>query len=742
MKKALLKPLQNAGQPPLTDAAALRQRALRQLAEHNFQPAAPFAAATFLVFQDWETALQQPEVQLANQVDEHQRVTRQFAEALKKYHERKSRDPNAHVDLSEFGFPAYDDLPESLKSQYRFGETLLDKSAIVPILHAQRLTKQSRKILDRCEGNAAELKAELMKLSWLTTKLPAHEARATPANQATSGTKQKQERTMSAGLVIVMILFLVFRLVMAGSHASRTASHNASHPQRPMVIDLTKRSQELAAARHRSSLNRQLEILDEQGTQKGARLTAELITGPQPPPFNATGQADPHWAGRAVTVVEPAAIYVGKQESQHIPIGTEFVVLAKFEEWLKINYPGGGWILRKHIALSDQVETHYEQLLQQSPPLLAYAYRAEYWQSRGKYELAEADLTAALELVPRSRRLSFLRGQVRLLQKNSAAALEDFDAAFEAGLSDTGELDFLRGQALQLEQDYPHALRMFQAAISRKHRMAEAHRHRGEIFLLLRDWGMAELELSTAIKLDPELAEAYLMRSRMFGYRRLFPDAIHDCTQAIVCNINAPQPYVERARLLAISGLIPEAIQDYTEALRLDPDNADVRTARDELWILTGNFAALQSDIRQQGLRNPLNPEQRDRQAWFLATCPDPSLRRRARAAEIARKNVEQTQSENLTFVQTLAAAMAEIGEFPEAIRLQHSVIRRSQGEEHELATQRLQLYETEQPLRLLPTGLRPLTPPQPPETAAPSQPAEFPRYYPVNPRRVPSHAF
>ncbi len=55
--------------------------------------------------------------------------------------------------------------------------------------------------------------------------------------------------------------------------------------------------------------------------------------------------------------------------------------------------------------------------------------------------------------------------------------------------------------------------------------------------------------------------------------------------------------------------------------------------------------------------------------AWSLATCPQDDLRDGPRAVTIARRLCEETGFDNPEYLDTLAAAQAEVGDFPGAVR-------------------------------------------------------------------------
>jgi serine/threonine protein kinase/TPR repeat protein len=87
--------------------------------------------------------------------------------------------------------------------------------------------------------------------------------------------------------------------------------------------------------------------------------------------------------------------------------------------------------------------------------------------------------------------------------------------------------------------------------------------------------------------------------------------------------------------------------------------------------------------------------------AWFLATCGDPNLRDETNAVVFAEKAVAATNRKNVSYLDTLAAAYAETGQFAKAISIQQEAIALSQSEpERKDLASHLKLYENHAPYR------------------------------------------
>ena len=101
-------------------------------------------------------------------------------------------------------------------------------------------------------------------------------------------------------------------------------------------------------------------------------------------------------------------------------------------------------------------------------------------------------------------------------------------------------------------------------------------------------------------------------------------------------------------------------------------------------------------EIGERGSASDLNEL-----AWFLATCGDPKSAGRNNAVVFAEKAVAATNRKQVGYLDTLAAAYAETGQFAKAISIQQEAIALSQSEQEkkDLAS-RLKLYENKSPYR------------------------------------------
>jgi tetratricopeptide (TPR) repeat protein len=160
-----------------------------------------------------------------------------------------------------------------------------------------------------------------------------------------------------------------------------------------------------------------------------------------------------------------------------------------------------------------------------------------------------------------------------------------------------------------------------------------------------------------------------LNRAAVYIREEKFDDAIADYKKTIEANPNSFKAYVGEASAYRRK-------KDYSQAAACMKKLAEISS--------TGSDVALNS------------------LAWFLATCPDSESRNATKAIEAAEKACELSQWKSWGYVDTLAAAYAEAGDFDQAIKYQELALKMAPAESEKVqgAKQRLELYKQRKPFR------------------------------------------
>jgi tetratricopeptide (TPR) repeat protein len=194
---------------------------------------------------------------------------------------------------------------------------------------------------------------------------------------------------------------------------------------------------------------------------------------------------------------------------------------------------------------------------------LAYFHRANAHQSKGEYERAIADFTAALRLDPKFRDAWSGRG----------FAYGD-KGAIEHAIADLSE-----------------ALRIAPGA--------QEYESRGFLNDQLSELDAAIADYTQAIKLEPESAYTYFLRGIAYDKMQAFDHALADFSRAVELDPGFAKAYYHRGALVSYAkGDLLTAIEDYERALQVDPNFADARRdledARREVEVRLKKLAPVQ----------------------------------------------------------------------------------------------------------------------------------------------------
>ena len=153
------------------------------------------------------------------------------------------------------------------------------------------------------------------------------------------------------------------------------------------------------------------------------------------------------------------------------------------------------------------------------------------------------------------------------------------------------------------------------------------------------------------------------------------PDqALHDYDMAIHLSSKRPLTYYGRGIIWLEKKEYDRAIADFTDCIKLAP-NDKAFYLRAKAWLAKKDFGCTIEDLSSAIRINSKQVSAYNDLAWLLATCPDDRYRNGHRALELARKAVELDGTKNPYLLDTLAAALAQVGRFDEAIKTEETAI-------------------------------------------------------------------
>ncbi len=175
-------------------------------------------------------------------------------------------------------------------------------------------------------------------------------------------------------------------------------------------------------------------------------------------------------------------------------------------------------------------------------------------------------------------------------------------------------------------------------------------------------------DLNQAIKLSKKpQAELYQRRGEAFAAANQYDNAICDLTRAGAMEPDDTDTLSALAAAYYGRKQYAQEVAALTRLLAIDSDNVDALISRGAAYSLLGRYQEAWYDFRAAAKYDPENAEALNDRAWFLSTNPDPSLRDGRKALDLADRACELTDWVEADYIDTLAAAYAEIGNFDEA---------------------------------------------------------------------------
>lgn len=257
------------------------------------------------------------------------------------------------------------------------------------------------------------------------------------------------------------------------------------------------------------------------------------------------------------------------------------------------------------------------------------------------------------------------RGIARMSLSQYDEAIADYSRAITQGLADPGVF-INRGVARQRLGDLQAAIENFTRAIEIDPDNARAYDNRAGALSELGQFDASLADSNEAIRLSPKFAEAYNNRGVTWRMKGDYEQALADYTQAIELYESYTAAFANRGYAHKQQGDYDSAISDYERAIELDPKSP-----------------AAQNDL-----------------AWLLSTASEESVRNGDRAVELATTACQLTRDRNADYLDTLAAALAEQGDYGAAVAKAEAAVALADDNTRGPIQQRLALYQSRQPYR------------------------------------------
>ncbi len=212
------------------------------------------------------------------------------------------------------------------------------------------------------------------------------------------------------------------------------------------------------------------------------------------------------------------------------------------------------------------------------------------------------------------------------------------------------------------------AIAEFRAAVKNNPHDAEAHGSLGAALAGLGRMDEAVAEFRAVLETNPHDAETRRNLGLALADLGRFDEAAAEFQEALKLNRRDAVAHGNLGAALAGLGRFDEAAAEYRAALKIDPHDAVVYNNLGLALTRLGRVDEAVAEYEKVLKINPHDAGAYNSLASIRATHPDPRFRDGAAAVTFARRAVELSPNDP-TALDTLAAAYAEAGRFPEAVR-------------------------------------------------------------------------
>jgi Flp pilus assembly protein TadD len=289
-------------------------------------------------------------------------------------------------------------------------------------------------------------------------------------------------------------------------------------------------------------------------------------------------------------------------------------------------------------------------------------------------------------------------------------------------LDDQGKLDeaiYHYHKALRIKPDYAEAHNNLGFALYKQGKLDEAISHFSEALRIKPDYAeslnnlgvllasqgklnQAIAHYSQALRIKPDYAEAHNNLGVALASKGKLDEAIVHYSKALRFRPNFAQAHKNFGVALFSKGNTDEAIYHYSLALRIKPDYASAHVQLALALIRKGKTEEAIQHYRTALRFRPDWPEVLNNLAWLFATHKNPRFRDGAQALQLAQKACELTDHKQANFLDTMAAAYAEVEQFDQALhtarKAKQMALASGQVEIAKVIEKRMQLYEAGEP--------------------------------------------
>jgi tetratricopeptide (TPR) repeat protein len=244
------------------------------------------------------------------------------------------------------------------------------------------------------------------------------------------------------------------------------------------------------------------------------------------------------------------------------------------------------------------------------------------------------------------------------------------------------------------------ALADFEAALTHDPKKWKAVQNRGVSLALRGRLDEAIRDFSKVIELNPKYDSAWFNRAELLSKQGKFAEATDDYEQALQLKPDDIGALLGRGNARLRLEKYRPALDDFSSILAFEPEHPQALAGRGDVRSEIGQWEEAAEDYRQAIKQSPKLGRAYRGAAWLMATCPEEQFRNAELAVASARQALALDGNGDYAYLDALAAALANAGEFDDAKATQEKAIQIAPDAKTRELRARLSLYTAGRPFR------------------------------------------
>lgn len=257
-----------------------------------------------------------------------------------------------------------------------------------------------------------------------------------------------------------------------------------------------------------------------------------------------------------------------------------------------------------------------------------------------------------------------------------------------------------RGQNFAENQLYDQAVEDYNMALSYDPTMWRAVHNRGVAYAGAGKKREAMADFTKALEMNRGFVNTWYNRGELQYEMGLYDKAWKDFNEAVRVNNQDAASIAGRGKAAARMGKTREGLQDLDMAVKMLPKDASLRLQRADLYLAIRAHGTALEDYRAAATLNPQSGHALRGMAWIMSTAPDQRLRNAEEGVKLAQKAMELDGNNDPRYVETLAAAYANSGQFDAAAELLKHALESAKGDAAGRIQAQLAVYKEGKPFR------------------------------------------